>query len=131
MKFFGSKLEYCFVSTQAETITVIDLTSDDPVASFSAPIAGLSEMWNTEVCTLVNAHWDDERQQLSVFSCDVNGAIQSSYMNSSTFAPAFALPCASPNSRGHSDIVRDVIQLPNNSIVTGGEDSRICIWKSQ
>lgn len=32
---------------------------------------------------------------------------------------------------GHTDVVRDVMRLPDGNVVSGGEDGRLCLWTQQ
>jgi hypothetical protein len=125
MQFFGNHLEFLFIPTEAETVSVLNLSTDDEVVSFKSVREILSEMWQDDVSCILSSKWNDGHNFLNIFSCTPEGKIQASTMNGSSFSKSF---CLFDQSAGHTDLVRDVIQLNDSLIVSGGEDSKICIW---
>ncbi len=85
----------------------------------------LSEIWQDDISSILSPWWNKTQNQLTVFSSTPEGKIQASTMSDASIAKSFSLV---DEKLGHVDIVRDVIQLNNSLVVSGGEDSKVCIW---
>jgi hypothetical protein len=105
---------------------VLNLVTDDHLFEMRQARETLSDIWKQDISSILSSYWNEQNNNLTVFSCSAEGVIQGSLMDGSSFSSSFSLH----HPLGHVDIVRDVVQLDLGLIASGGEDSKICIWSS-
>lgn len=123
--FFGPKSQYIYAITADETASLFDIEEASPIAEYPRAREALTASAGISVSYLVDCHWSAAAGRLYIVAGSGKGEVVVSHQTLKALTPVLGLRHHS----GHSDIVRDVLWFDDlQSIVTGGEDSKICVW---
>jgi len=125
--FFGPSGEGIFCLTGNESMSVWHHDSAQKICDFGDARKNLSDSANFPIQYLVGCHWDGSQLSLMAGNCDGNGAIFR--------VDAGTISLTHTMIGGHRGCIRSFTGSPSSfskvdSLITGGEDARLCEWKS-
>lgn len=124
--FFGPNLEGVYCMTGSETLSLWSWDSAQCLADYSDIRSTLG------VDYLVNACWDASSSQLSLLSGSSNGDAMLSTIDitaaTNNNGPRPPFVTSHHLGRGHKGVIRDWCPMSASTLITVGEDARICEW---
>ncbi len=135
MGFFGPRSEFMYSLSTVETLSLWNLTTGDRIADFADVRTTLSRLVagsqsaaaaaNGEsaypISYLIDCMYEPVSQRLYLAAGSANGSILLVHVNRSGLQPVCRLD------GGHSACVRDLLWV-GQTLVSGGEDARVCSW---
>lgn len=118
--FFGPSMEGVFCLTGSETFSVWHYDSAQRIVDFGDLRTMLSTNSNIQIQYMIGCHWDGH--DLNLFSGNTNGDCAIFKVDAGNISLKQIL------TSGHKSSIRSFTALNDNSIITGGEDSRLCEW---
>lgn len=121
--FFGPRLEFMYCITMAETLSLWSLDEDGTrIADFPSMREQLSRLARTQIHYLVDCAYHAPSAKLVLFAGTQHGLCLAFAVEPSGISPFGAV------GRGHASVVRDVLTVTNDLLLTGGEDGYIVAW---
>lgn len=123
--FFGPAFEGVYCLTGSETLSVWHHDSAQRICDFGPTLReDLTQLTSTanQVDYLVNCHWDQNSQQLSLLTGDHSGNGTMFRVEAGRITPSLSLK------NGHKGDIRAWSHVSGDSFVTVGEDARLCEW---
>lgn len=125
MGFFGPADEYLYAISTVETLSLWNCAKGNRVAAFPEIRLQLSQAANAQVDYLVNCHYNPLSQRLFLSAGTFGGGLLMCHVNATSVQPFCML-----NPRdGHKGVIRDCLCF-DETLVSGGQDSKLCVWKS-
>ena len=122
--FFGPNLEGVYCLTGSESLSVWHHDSAQRIRDFGPHVrdtlSGLGGGGGMLIQYLVNCHWDGRNLNLVAGNSDGVSAV--------FCVDATGLAFQRQLNGGHKGCIRDYAVLGNGTILTGGEDARMCEW---
>jgi WD40 repeat protein len=120
--YFGPEYEYLYSLTHVETFSMYTSDEGDVVNEFG-DIRQLLAHPELPIQYIIDCHYDNINQRLYLIAGVENGDIGVFHVGATTIQLCGLMK------GGHSDIVRACTwNHEHNFIITGGEDSKMCIW---
>jgi len=138
--FFGPDSDFLYSLSTVETLSLWHLSKAQRIADFSDIRHKLSSASGLEITYLIDCHYQPSSQRLFISAGNAFGTVTISHVNI-TELETIALvktPKASVQTSqsiteytttGHTATIRDILWI-EQLLVTGGEDSKLCVWTS-
>ncbi|KAI7897698.1 WD40-repeat-containing domain protein [Cokeromyces recurvatus] len=121
--YFGPNAEYLYCLTHIETFSLH--TSEGDVICDFGDVRGINV---TEVDYAIDCNYDPINQRFYLITGNNTGTVDFFHVNIGQLQHCQQLKM----SGGHTDVVRSLYwNHPTQSILTGGEDGRLCAWQGQ
>ncbi|KAI8982698.1 WD40-repeat-containing domain protein [Pilobolus umbonatus] len=115
--YFGPSSEYIYCLTHIETFILYTLEGDE-IFNFG----DIRNINTTQVDFAIDCSYDPVTQRFYLLTGDKTGTVDFFHVNIGELQHCQQL-------KGHNDIVRSLYwHHPTQSILTGGEDNRVCFW---
>lgn len=129
MGFFGPEEEYLWATSTVHTLSLWKIKEADRISNFTDIRNQLTQDVGVDVNYLLGCYYNAESERLFAVAGSAGGVLVLSHVQTDAVQPFAILQ----HDAGHNDVVRDclVFDQDNKSVITGGQDSKICVWNTE